>query len=143
MGKINVMRVILGGLVAGLVINVGESILNLGIIGERMELVYHELNIAPPGGSTILVFVLLGFVLGILIVWLYASVRPRYGAGPKTAIIAGFFVWLFAILWPTITQASLGLFDPDLLVFVAIWGLFEVEAATVAGAWLYKEEEAA
>jgi len=33
----------------------------------------------------------------------------------------------------------MGLFDPDLIVFVVTWGMFEVLAAAVAGAWLYRE----
>jgi len=139
MGKINVGRVILGGLLAGLVINVGESILNLAIAGERMELAYRELNLQPPGGGTVGIFIVLGFVLGILVVWLYAAIRPRFGADAKTAILAGFFVWVFAWLWPGIVDGLMGLFDPDLIVFVVTWGMFEVLAAAVAGAWLYRE----
>ncbi len=139
MGKINIVRVILGGLLAGLVINVGESILNLWLLAERMELAYRELGLPPMGGGTLSVFIVLGFGLGILIVWLYASVRPRFGPGPKTAVLTGFFVWLFAILWPTLGIGLVGLFDADLLVFIAIWGLFEIVIATLAGAWLYQE----
>jgi hypothetical protein len=140
MGKINVGRVILGGLLAGVVVNVGESVMNLLIIGERMELAYEALNLPAPGEATIGMFVVLGFVLGILIVWLYAAIRPRFGASPQTAMMAGFFVWLFAILWPSIGQGLIGLFSADLLVFVVTWGLFEMLAAAVAGASVYKEE---
>jgi len=132
--------VILGGLVAGLVINIGESILNLAIAGETMELAYRQLNLEPPGGMTIGLFVVLGFVLGILLVWLYAAIRPRFGASAKTAIMAGFFVWLFAFLWPSIGNGLIGLFDADLLVFGVVWGLFEILAASVAGAWVYRED---
>jgi len=139
MGKINVGRVILGGLLAGLVINVGESIRNLAIAGERMELAYRELNLQPPGGGTIGAFIVLGFALGILMVWLYAAIRPRFGADAKTAILAGFFVWLFAWLWPGIVDGLMGLFDADLIVFVVVWGLLEILAAAIAGAWLYRE----
>ncbi len=139
MGKINVGRVILGGLLAGLVINIGESILNLVVAGERMELAYRELGLQAPAGGTIGVFVFLGFVLGILVVWLYAAIRPRFGADAKTAILAGFFVWLFAWLWPGIVDGLTGLFDADLIVFLVVWGLFEMVAAAVAGAWLYRE----
>ncbi len=35
MGKINMARVILGGLLAGLIINVGEFVLNEPILGEQ------------------------------------------------------------------------------------------------------------
>jgi hypothetical protein len=31
------------------------------------------------------------------------------------------------------------LFDADLIVFLVVWGLFEMVAAAVAGAWLYRE----
>ncbi len=139
MGKINIVRVILGGLLAGLVINIGEAVLNLWLLAERMELAYRELGLPPAGGGTVTMFVVLGFGLGVLIVWLYASVRPRFGPGPKTAVLTGFFVWLFAVLWPTLGSGLLGLFDADLLGFIAIWGLFEIVIATVAGAWLYQE----
>lgn len=139
MGKINIGRVIIGGLVAGLFINVGESLLNLVMIADRMELVYRELNLPPPSGSTVTVFVVLGFLLGILAIWLYAAIRPRFGPGPKTAILTALFVWLFAYLWPAMGDAMLGILDPDLLVFVSVWGLFEILAASVAGAWFYRE----
>ncbi len=138
-GKINIARVILGGLMAGLVINAGELILNFWLLAERMQLAYRELGLPPTGGGTVPVFVILGFGLGLLIVWLYASVRPRFGPGPKTAVLTGFFVWLFAVLWPTLGSGLLGLFDADLLVFIAIWGMFEIVIAAVAGAWLYRE----
>ena len=37
MGNINVGRVILGGLLAGLVINIGESVLNLFVVAQGMD----------------------------------------------------------------------------------------------------------
>ncbi len=139
MGKINIGRVIVGGLVAGLFINVAESLLNLVMIADRMELVYRELNLPQPSGATIALFIVLGFLLGTLTVWLYAAIRPRFGPGPKTAILTALFVWLFAYLWPALGDALLGILDADLLVFVCVWGLFEILAASVAGAWFYKE----
>lgn len=139
MGKINIVRVIVAGLLAGLVVNVGETILNLWLLADRMELAYRELGLPLTGGGTISVFIVLGFGFGILVVWLYASVRPRFGPGPKAAVLTGLFVWLFAILWPTLVSGLIGLFDADLLAFIAIWGLFEVMIATLAGAWLYQE----
>ena len=37
MGKINIARVIAGGLLAGLVINVSETILNTVVLGSQLE----------------------------------------------------------------------------------------------------------
>jgi hypothetical protein len=41
-------------------------------------------NLPPVGGGAIAYFVVMCFLLGILMVWLYAAVRPRLGPDPKT-----------------------------------------------------------
>jgi hypothetical protein len=33
-----------------------------------------------------------------------------------------------------------GLFPTNLIIITIVWGLFEIPIATMAGAWLYKEE---
>ncbi|UCC81991.1 MAG: hypothetical protein JSW46_13415 [Gemmatimonadota bacterium] len=142
MGKINVVRVILGGLLAGLVINISESILNMFVIADSMELAMRELNMAPVGGSTIAVYTVIGFLLGIVTIWIYAAIRPRFGPGPKTAVLAGFVVWLLAYLWRLLDLGLTGRFDPGLLVLPAAWGLVEIVIAALAGGWLYQEAEA-
>jgi len=139
MGKINTARVLLGGLLAGLIIDIGEYILNDPILGKRWEAAMQSLNRSPIGAQGIIGFVLLGFVLGILCVWLYAAIRPRYGAGPKTALCAGLAAWAFASFYPTIGMMGLGLFPRHVLLIAVIWTLVEVPIATVIGAWLYKE----
>ena len=83
MRGINTARVVVGGLVAGLVINVSEFILNMVVMGADMNAAMTRLNLPPVGGQAITVFVVLGFALGIGTIWLYAAIRPRYGAGLK------------------------------------------------------------
>ena len=139
MGRINTGRVILGGLVAGLVINIGESILNIPIIGAESDAALQALGLEPIGGRAIAVFVAMGFLLGLLTVWLYAAMRPRFGPGPKTAVIAGLVVWVLGVLFPSIGYGILGVFPVRLSVIVTVWGLFEMPIAAVAGACLYKE----
>lgn len=139
MGKINFARVILGGLLAGLVINFGEYLLNEPILGDEWRAAMVSLNRPIVGGSQIAVFVILGFVLGITIVWLYAAIRPRFGPGPKTAICAGLFVWFLVYLYAAIMQHTLSLFPDRLLLISTIWGLVELSIASIAGAWLYTE----
>ena len=86
---INMGRVLLGGLLAGLVINIGEYVLNDLLLVEEWAAVSEALSLPPHEGSTILWFIIWGFVIGITMVWLYAAIRPRCGAGVKTAICAG------------------------------------------------------
>jgi hypothetical protein len=141
MGKINIGRVLLGGVAAGVVVNLGELLRRSGAIGHRMELALVELGLPKPGTGTLVSHIVLGFLLGVLLVWLYAAVRTRFGPGPKTAVLAGLFVWLFAVLWPGLDAGLMGVYDPDLLVFISVWGLFQLLIAALVGAWLYREAE--
>src|SRR5262245_6567173 len=77
LGKINLSRVILGGLVAGLVINIGEFILNTYVIGEQSAAAMARLGLPAIGPQQIVWFVVFGFLYGIWLVWLYAAIRPR------------------------------------------------------------------
>jgi hypothetical protein len=142
MRGINVARVVVGGLVAGLVINVGEFVFNGVLFAADMEAAIARLNLPPVGGGAMAVFTLLGFVLGIATVWLYAAIRPRFGAGANTALCAGATAWFFAYFYPSIGFGVMGLFPARLLAFGLVWSLGEMLAAAVAGAWLYQEETA-
>ena len=132
-------RVILGGLAAGLVLNIGEFILNEPILGERWRAAMTTLNREAIGGSAIAIFVVGAFLLGIAMIWTYAAIRPRLGAGPRTAVCAGLLVWFFSYLYPSAGFIALDLFPTDLILIGIVWGFFELPIAAVAGAWLYKE----
>ena len=139
MAQMNVKRVILGGLLAGLVINIGETILNIPIMGQQMEEALKGRNLPPVGGVAIGGFVAGGFVVGVLLVWLYAAIRPRFGAGAKTAVIGGVVFWLLAYVWPALGMGLMGFMPTKLLAVATLWGLGEVILASLAGCWLYSE----
>ena len=142
MSGINTGRVILGGLLAGLVLNVGEFILNLFVIGEeRSTELYSAMNLDPPGGSAIAIFVVFGFVIGITTVWVYAAARPRLGPGPKSAAIVAIPIWIVGFLIPTVGYVVQGMFPANIAILGAVWGLVEMIGAAIAGAWLYTEGE--
>jgi len=139
MGKINMGRVIVGGLLAGLVINIGEFVLNGYILEKDWESAMRSLGKEPIGMQAVAVFLALGFLLGITAVWIYAAVRPRLGAGPKTAICIGLIVWVLTSLFTTLGQLPTGIFPNRLLILPLVWGLVELPLGTIAGAWLYRE----
>jgi len=137
----NRVRVILGGLLAGVVINVVEYITN-GVIlkeawGQAMTALGKPTDISAGG---IAIFNLWGFLLGIGAVWIYAAIRPRYGAGPGTAVRAGLAAWALAVFLANLSNYPLGVFPVRLLVITAVVALAEIVLGTVAGSWLYKEE---
>ncbi len=139
MGKINQVRVLLGGLLAGLVMNIGEYILNARILAADLDAAMQALNLSKVTESQIVWFVVMTFVLGIVAVWIYAAIRPRFNPGPSTAVCAGLIVWFFVYLYNTVSFHVVGMFPDRILTIGTIWGLFEIPIATVIGAWLYKE----
>lgn len=143
MAHTNRGRVILGGLLAGVVINVVEFITHGLILRESWGRALQALG-KPEAFSAgaIVVFNIWGFLLGIAAVWLYAAIRTRYGPGPITAVRAGLVAWGLAALLPNLAGLPMGLFPAGLILTATIVSLIEVVVATLAGAWLYREEPA-
>ena len=139
MNRINVGRVVLGGLLAGLIINIGETLLNAVVLASDMEQLTQARNVPPVGGSAIAGFVTMCFALGIGIVWLYAAIRPRFGAGVGTAVIAGVAVWLLSFGWAIVGDTLMQFIPTNIMGIALVWSLVEVLAGAIAGAWVYKE----
>ena len=139
MGKINYGRAILGGLLAGLVLNIGEYLLNEVVFKQQMEEMFRRMHVTPPGGSFIAVAVAITFMLGILLIMLYAMIRPRYGAGPKTAICAASVIWFCVYFYCGVLNAALFGLPTSLVIIGMVWGFVEYSLAAIAGAWLYRE----
>lgn len=138
MESINWKRVIAGGLVAGLVINIGEFAVE-PLMGQQMEDFFKRLELLPPGEGAMMALAGAAFLLGIITVWLYAAIRPRYGPGARTAVIAGIAVWALSCLFPNIAMYVFGLFTTELFWFSTIGPLVEAVLASLAGAWIYRE----
>lgn len=64
MSKINTGRVVLGGLLAGLVLNIGEFALNDFVLGSQMKAWLAAHNFNEPSGSFIAIAVGLTFYYG-------------------------------------------------------------------------------
>ena len=72
--------------------------------------------------------------------WLYAAVRPRYGAGSRTAAIVGFSWWLIATIatWQWVDLGFIPLRD---ILGLIIASLPILIAVTIVGAWSYRKED--
>jgi len=140
MGGINFGRVILGGLVAGLLMNVGEFLLN-GVILHSAMVDWGTKHNLPPEPSTSFYVAAIGltFVLGIITVWVYALIRSRLGAGPKTAIVAALLMWFGIYFYSGVINGIILKIPTNELAIGIVWGVVEYVIAAIAGAWLYKE----
>jgi len=140
---INTQKVVVGGLAGGVVMAVYDYVVNGVILAAQNEAAMNALN---PGlaanleGATAMVtFVCIDLLFGILLVWTYAMVRPRFGPGPRTAMIAGLQVWIVALLL-NVAMTAMGMWSWRYLFMSAVFSLFGLLIATYVGALLYKEE---
>ena len=144
MGQINLVRVVGGGLLAGLIMNISEYVLHaiaLGPDGEKLLEEWQKLGlVGDPDPTMLLLLVLATFALGLMAVWTYAAIRPRFGAGVSTAACAGLLVWALSYGYAAVyVHAGVLVYPPRLTWLPVAWSLIEVPVATIAGAWVYRE----
>jgi hypothetical protein len=138
MGRINVKGVIIGGLIAGLVLNVLDYLVWGVWLGPDINAALQSAG-KKPADSLIPLFILLDFIYGIVLVYLYAAIRPRFGAGPGTALKAGLIVWIIAGLLHAIGEAPMGLLPQRVYVLGTVAGLIVILLGALAGARFYRE----
>lgn len=139
----NVSSILKGGLLAGLVIGLSQTVLNWFVVADQWEGVSALIGFEQTRGD-IVIPIIVSFLIGIAGVWLYAAVRPRLGEGPATAFKVGFVVWFLAWFWRNVSLMTLGvLFPMELLLISTVWTLVETPLAVMAGAWLYSERQEA
>jgi len=140
MGKINIARVVIGGIVAGIVADVLGYLVDGILLARQWADGMKALGHANFSSNQWISFNLLGLVSGIALIWVYAAIRPRFGAGVKTAVYAGLAVWVVGWLLPNLGfMWAGGLFSPHLTVLTTLGNLVEVVVGAIAGAALYQE----
>lgn len=141
MAGINTGKVVAGGLLAGVVYNAIDFAINGMLMAEDFAANTARLGLDPASQqapSVIATWVAIDFILGLLVVFLYAAIRPRFGQGPKTAIIAGLVLWAIGCsLLLGFTQS--GIFTMAIFGKMLIPTLVNSCVGAVAGAAVYKE----
>jgi hypothetical protein len=139
MGKINFGRVLLGGLVAGMILTIGEYLINDVILAKQMAETYRHLNVPKPGNHFIIAATVVTILLGILLVWLYALIRTRLGPGPKAAVVAAIILWFGIYVYGGVIYGMLFQIPMNLMLIGFAWGFVEYIVAALAGGALYSE----
>lgn len=143
---INTKKVIVAGLAAGVVMNILDFVIHM-MLTDRLTA---ELNGFQPGlgdsmgtmSTNVMVgFVIMDLVIGMLLAYTYAAVRPRLGPGPKAAIIVALMYWIFGSIMNS-AFLVMGMMSRSLwLTYGLIYLVCLIIASLVAGA-LYKEDAA-
>jgi hypothetical protein len=142
----NTKKVLIGGIVAGIVINVIDFVTNRYILASRVKA---ESDAFKPGmadqmmqGTAIAGYIVMDFVLGLALVWTYAAIRPRFGPGIRTASYTALLFWLLALIF-TAGYKQMGIMSSGLWWTFSFIGLVNFLIAAWVGARLYSEEVAA
>src|SRR5256886_17601014 len=114
MGKINMLKVLVGGLIAGVVLNIVDGFLFGYLLKDQMAAAMASINRPAMTNAQIPWFVILDFVAGVFLVWLYAAIRPRFGAGSAPAGKAGVAGGVVARLVGRTVLLGLHLHAPEL-----------------------------
>ena len=94
----NGKRIVLGGLLAGFAMAVLDGITNAVIFGKAWKAAYQALGLPGENAAIPIFWISFDLFMGIVIAWLYAAMRPRFGAGARTAIYAAAIEWLLVHL---------------------------------------------
>ena len=145
MQSINLGRVIVGGIVAGIIFFVGDGIVHGALLQSRWVAVMAALGRSGGnvGAQHPLYFLAYDLVKGFFAVGIYAAIRPRFGAGPSTAIIAALMVWVLVIPTPLLGLLPMEFFGRRFAVLWSLYGLVPIMVGSLVGGWLYREKAAA
>jgi len=141
MSAINMGRVVGAGLLAGVAFNVVDMGTQSLMMGDMTAMV-DRLQLDPALKDMTLAnaapWMAVDFVVSILIVLNYAAMRPRFGPGPKTALMAGFMLYgaVTAVLYGF---ASMGVFTEAMFLKTSAAAAVGVACASLVGGWAYKE----
>lgn len=139
MGKIDMKSLLIGGVIAGVVLNVVDFVMFGVVLKDDMAAAMAALNKPAMTNAQIPWFVFLDFVAGVFLVWLYAAMRPRFGAGPATAVKAGIAGWFLGSLLVTLFMWPMALMPHNLMIITTVVALVQWPLAVVVGAKFYTE----
>ncbi|MGD2134706.1 MAG: hypothetical protein PVF27_01045 [Gemmatimonadales bacterium] len=140
MNGINVGRWLAGGISAGILMWILEGVASTLYLGDmRAALEAHGLSMEMTA-AVAMISVVVSLIAGLTLIFFYAAVRPRFGPGPKTAVIVAVALWLGGYLLSLLGYQMLGLFPTSMLVLWGGVGLLEMILAALLGGWVYREQ---
>lgn len=137
MASIKRRGVATAGAVAGVVLVAGGIALAylIGLPGLAGAIEGHTPDIVTP--------LVVRFVLGFVVVWVYVGFRPRFGGGSRAIAAATASVWLAASSGIVAAAALFAIMPPLTVALAVVWGLIELTLACAVGAALYRRHVAA
>jgi hypothetical protein len=136
----NWSRILLAGMLAGMVINTGEYLLHKIILQQGWtDLMQKFKDAAEPKPGQFAALSVAGFVMGVLTVWLFAATRPRFASTPKAVISAAIAVWIPAYCVGLLAPFMLGILPAGLVFPSMAAGIVELTLGASLGGLIYAD----
>ena len=101
MASINTSKMLVAGVAAGVFLFLVDGVVNGVILADQWAAYQKSLGKTGEFSAAQMgIFAVLDLVVGLLLAWMYAAIRPRFGAGAGTAIRVGVVGWLLSGLIP-------------------------------------------
>lgn len=141
MAGINGKKVLIAGVAAGVLMVALDMLITGTLLADRWNAAMDRLGLPPftEGGlDDLAVFVGTYVILGLAMAFTYAAIRPRFGAGARTALITGAILWVVGL--PIIVGlATMEVFEWSLVAINTVPSLIVYLAGAYVAGWLYAE----
>lgn len=139
MNGINVGRWLGGGIAAGALIWLVEGLASVLYMDDmQAALAAHDITFEM-SAAVLVLSIVVSLIVGLTLMFFYAAARPRFGPGPRTAVLVAVGLWFGGYLVSLIGYQMLGLYATGMLVMWGVVGLVELILAGLLGGWIYRE----
>jgi len=141
MDKIRVDQIILAGFLSGLVYLFLDTLFE-GLAGfvfgvSKKDIYFEAFHIAPGGWRFHAVSMAVFFIQFILLMGIYAAVRPRFRSTIQGALAVAFVAWVFVLL-SHVLMVNAGICPVKLALYDLGFGLFKLPPALLSGSFAYQ-----
>ncbi len=141
MNRIRVGRMLVAGMVTLLVFVAieffWEGLLRVAFLSQASATRFETFTELHWSVANHLFNIVIALMNTIMMMWLYVSLRPMFGVGTQTALIASAFVFVF-VLASTLNNVNLRFLPPGIAASDLLGLVVELPIALVAGARFYE-----
>lgn len=136
MSGINARSLIASGTVAGItIIIVGTGL--IPILGGRMDIAMEKLSVPPLSNAAMAYFGIMSFLLGMVIMWIYALIHHNFKTSFRAAFAIALFFWFFTYFWSNAALVAYGFLPLNIAAVGTVYGLMELILAAAIGSKIY------
>lgn len=125
--------ILLGGVVSGLFIILGELPLNLWLLAEDWHALFTQFGLAEPSAMVALQGVVKLLLLGIISTALAFNLRIENTESPWFGIKTGLLIWFLIWAWVQWGMLLAGYVSFKVALYTTLWGFVELPIAVYLG----------